>query len=61
MLNNAQRIDAIVWKAKDKKISYGAFSSILTEGQKAEIYQEYESYWNAKLDAERKRLERITC
>lgn len=56
MLTNSQRIDAIAWKAKNEKISYGAFSSRLTEKQKDRIY---EVHWTNKMEAERKRLERI--
>ncbi|MCD7819100.1 MAG: hypothetical protein LUH07_08625 [Lachnospiraceae bacterium] len=61
MLNNSQRIDAIAWKAKSEKISYGAFSSLLNEKQKNKIYEEYEVHWTNKMEAERKRLERVRC
>lgn len=34
MLTDSQKIDAIVWKAKSEKLSYGTFSATLTERKK---------------------------
>lgn len=56
MLTDSQKIDAIVWKAKSEKLSYGTFSATLTE-KKQQIYEEYEEYWTEKQEAEKARLQ----
>ena len=55
MLTDSQKIDAIVWKAKSEKLSYGTFSATLTERKKQQIYEEY---WTEKQEAEKARLQK---
>lgn len=58
MLTDSQKIDAIVWKAKSEKLSYGTFSATITERKKQQIYEEYEEYWTEKQEAEKARLQK---
>lgn len=44
MLEDNQKINAIAWEAKKRNLSYGIFSSTLTEENKKQIYTEYEKY-----------------
>lgn len=56
MLKDSQKIDAIAWKAKQEKVSYGVFSAGLTDGKKMQIYEEYEEYFSAKQRAKENQL-----
>ncbi|MCI8877313.1 MAG: hypothetical protein HFI77_15200 [Lachnospiraceae bacterium] len=56
MLEDSQKINAIAWEAKKRNLSYGIFSSMLTEEIKQQIYREYEKYLLAKKEAEKKRI-----
>lgn len=38
MLEDNQKINAIAWEAKKRNLSYGIFSSTLTEEKKADLY-----------------------
>ena len=48
MLSNSEQIKAIAWKAQKLGISYGTLSASLADGEKEQIYDEYEAYWTAK-------------
>lgn len=48
MLNDNQKISAIVWAAKRQGLSYGEFSARLTEERCKQIYKEYENYLTMK-------------
>ena len=49
MLNDNQKISAIVWAAKRQGLSYGEFSARLTEKGCKQIYKEYENYLTMNL------------
>lgn len=51
MLNNADQIRAIAWKARKIGLSYGILSASISDAEKIQIYDEYEKHWtkeNAK-------------
>lgn len=56
MLSDREKLDAVVWKAKEKEVSYGQFSAMLSETVKNQIYKEYENYLEEKAKAEEIRL-----
>lgn len=60
MLEDSQKINAIAWEAKKRNLSYGIFSSMLTEEIKQQIYKEYEKYLLAKKEAEKKRIRKYS-
>ncbi|MCC8103210.1 MAG: hypothetical protein LIP11_13485 [Clostridiales bacterium] len=59
MLKEAQKLDAIAWKAGQEKISYGKFIISLSEDEKKQIYEEYELQYNEKQEEENKRILRM--
>lgn len=60
MLSGNQKVDAIAWEAKKQGVSYGIFSTKLTEDKKQQIYNKYEKYLEAKQQAEKIRLKKYT-
>ena len=60
MLDDSQKINAIAWEAKKRNLSYGIFSSMLTEEIKQQIYKEYEKYLLAKKEAEMKQIRKYS-
>ncbi len=60
MLDDSQKINAIAWEAKKRNLSYGIFSSMLTEEIKQQIYKEYEKYLLAKKEAEKKQIRKYS-
>lgn len=58
MLKGNQKVDAIAWEAKKQGVSYGMFSSMLTENRKQQIYEAYENYLEEKQAAEKMRLKK---
>lgn len=44
MLDDTQKLNAIVWAAKQQEVSYGVFSATLTEEKYRQIYKDYENY-----------------
>lgn len=55
-LTKSQQLDAISWAAKKAGMSYGKYSSTLTEEDKTRIYAEYAQLLAAKRRKEQKRL-----
>jgi len=60
MLKDNQKIVAIAWEAKKQDLSYGMFSTMLTEKSKIHIYKEYEEYLMAKETAEKARIRKYS-
>lgn len=60
MLEDNQKINAIAWEAKKRNLSYGIFSSTLTEENKKQIYTEYEKYLRIKKEAEKERIRKFS-
>ena len=60
MLEDNQKINAIAWEAKKRNLSYGIFSSTLTEENKNKIYTEYEKYLRIKKEAEQERIRKFS-
>lgn len=58
MLSGNQKVDAIAWEAKKQGVSYGIFSTKLTEDKKQQIYNKYEKHLEAKQRAEKIRLKK---
>lgn len=58
MLNGNQKVNAIAWEANKQGVSYGIFSTTLTEDKKQQIYKNYESYLEEKQKAEKNRLKK---
>lgn len=56
MLSDREKLDAVVWKAKEKEVSYGQFSAMLSETAKKQIYSEYEKYLEGKAKAKEIRM-----
>ena len=50
-LSTTDQLDAITWAANRAGVSYGQFSSRLTEAEKETIYAEYQA-WQAERQAE---------
>lgn len=60
MLEDNQKINAIAWEAKKRNLSYGIFSSTLTEENRKQIYTEYEKYLLIKKEAEKERIRKFS-
>ena len=58
MLSGNDKVTAIALEAKKQGVSYGIFSTILTEEKKQQIYKSYEIYLNEKQKAEKIRLKK---
>ena len=57
MLKNNLKLNAIAWKAKSARQSYGNFSVSLSEKDKEQIYLEYEQMLKRRKEEENARLE----
>lgn len=55
-LTNKERIDAIVWKARQSGMSYGEFAATLTSSSKSSVFEEYAAVLQAFRE-EQKRIE----
>ena len=55
-ISKSQQLDAISWAAKKAGLSYGKYSTTLTEEDKERIYTEYAQLLAAKRREEQKRL-----
>ncbi len=58
MLNGNDKVTAIALEAKKQGVSYGIFSTMLTEEKRQQIYNSYEVYLNEKQRAEKARLKK---
>lgn len=56
ILTQAERLNAIAWKAKQCGMSYGTFQVALTKSDYMDIYDEYADYLTAKETEEKERL-----
>lgn len=58
MLKGNEKIEAIAWAARKQGLTYGVFSTTLSEGRKKKIYREYEAYLEEKQRKEAERLQK---
>lgn len=56
-LSNSEKLSAIVWKATQHSMSYGAFQSTLANDALQKIYHEFAEYLAEKEEEESRRLE----
>lgn len=56
LLTQSERLNAIAWKARELKMSYGVYQARLTEAGRDKVYREYAELLRRRREAEQERL-----